>query len=145
MGEDASTFGGLGLVGSLAEDDVSPDGIGVCLDRPRRLRRLRVGVDPHGAEVATEPRLEVASRGFVEGMARRAEDFVNDRRSEGLRPGCIGQRATPKDVLFLVAAARGASLAVLGPRTAGALPLEERTRRRAHRDRRGLGRFDLGG
>src|SRR6185369_13027707 len=54
--------GRVWLVFVTAEDDVPPPRVRPRLNRPRRLRRLAVALDPHPGEVPAEPRLEPGTR-----------------------------------------------------------------------------------
>jgi hypothetical protein len=122
--EQFLSFAEVRCILSRAKHDMAPNGVPQCIDRPRRLRGLWVRVNADLAEVVSEARLEEGPRLRVQRLARRAQNIVDDRWSDG------GMRA------FCCVALQGFLLLAFGALTGGparsaasALPLQGSERR----------------
>src|SRR6185369_13649155 len=86
VGQQTITAIGVRRVLSGAENDVVAHRVRQCVDRVGRLRRTRVRVHAHVAEVVSETRLEPRARRWVERQSGRVQHVVDDR---GQPVGCV--------------------------------------------------------
>src|SRR5438128_2369486 len=68
---------------SYAKHHVLPSSVRQGIYRPRRLRRLGIGVHPHLAKVMTKAQFEESLRCWIKWLAGRAQHLVNDGRHVG--------------------------------------------------------------
>jgi hypothetical protein len=83
MGQQPSTRLPVGLVLTLAKDDVLPDGVSPGVHCAGRGRALTVRVYPDGGEVVVEARFHSLTRSRVQRLTGRAQNFVHDGRHRG--------------------------------------------------------------
>ena len=84
MANQSSAGIGVGLILPVPEYDVRTQSEGASIDSPSGGISLDIGVDAHITEINPEARLEKATRGCIERLARHAQRFVNGRWSSGL-------------------------------------------------------------
>jgi hypothetical protein len=80
VAQEIAAFAGLGAEFAISEVDLLSKGVGAGLQGSGRLTGAGVGVNPHGAEIAAELRLEERPRGGVERLAPRCIGVSRRRR-----------------------------------------------------------------
>jgi hypothetical protein len=103
MGKQEAARVSLRYILTIPKDDMGSDCVGSRLDSPRRLRRPGVGVDPHAAEVMAEAQFERRPDSGFQGLSRRVQDLVRNRRGHRRRSGSRGKAP---DASFLHATLR---------------------------------------